>query len=481
MDVTFQNPCLGGISDSKYLGAENSFHLIEGLDVFTDPGLIYPARKLETETTITERCNNILYTTASKMFFFSSSTGKIWKRHMTTGAYTLVHTTVPTSGNTFALDAIEYNGFIYWSTGSYLHKMTILNCDDATWSTGLTQNVTTLSSYWGDRNTMCVVNDVLYIGTGNTIAQVDNTTFSANVITLPYGYNVKTLTKNGTDLVIGAIYNNDSKRAKALVWDTYSESFAYEDNLQDNDITCAVEFDNTVLFFAGKSGNVYYLNGTKADFYMKLPYMDHVTYPNSSVVLNAAYVYRNLLYLGITDYRGYRSGVYVFGSISPQNKKIMTMQYPLDSFLDGVKLYNAYIYAVNVVDNTNALRVYVTWYGRNASGTYGYYVSVLSDSNRIEFARIQTILQHPSNKGLVTLTKGWVDYVSIGTNSSVDMKIGNAAESFGSAEEKVTDTDRLKINYELGHKTITDYFVKLEFTSTTTYFPKITRFGLTYE
>lgn len=484
MDVTFQNPCLGGISDSKYLGADNSFYIIEGLDVFSEPGLIYPARKLTNETTITEQCNNILYTTASLMFFFSIQSGKIWKRDISTGAYTLVHTTVPTSGNTYALNAIEYNNFIYWSTGAYLHKMAIANCADSTWSTGLTQNFTALSSSWGGRNAMCVVNDVLYIGTGNTVSQVDNTTFTAGAITLPYNYYVKTLVKNGTDLVIGANYANDSKRSKVLIWDTYSESFSYEDDLQDNEITCSVEYDNTVLFFAGKSGNVYYLNGSKADFYMKLPYAISSTYPNISVDFNSAYVYRNLLYLGITDYIAQRSGVYVFGSISPQNKKIISMQYPLDSFsAGGTKLYSAQIKAVAVVDSLNVLRVYVTWYGYNESGTLGYNVSVLHGSNRIEYATIQTILQHPSNKGLVTLNNGWVDYVSLPSGASVDMKIGKVTDSFSNVtvEEKVQDTDRIRIDYKLGKRPIMDYFVKIDFTSVTSAHPTITRFGINYE
>lgn len=132
--IKIENINLGGISDSDYQGPTNSQAKIVGLDIHSMPGLIRvnQALKKDSGTTVTEFCKVRIACSDGNTYWFSSDSGKIWKR-TSAGVYSLVYTTVPTSGEAKCLGAREYNGYIYWATQNHLHRIALTGLSD--WST----------------------------------------------------------------------------------------------------------------------------------------------------------------------------------------------------------------------------------------------------------------------------------------------------------------------------------------------------------
>lgn len=130
----------GGIADSDYVGGSNSFAEMVGLNVHGESGILKANQKLtkDSGTTITEFIENIIPCSDGNTYMFSSTSGKIWKR-ASNGTYSLVYTTVPTSGDAGCLGAKEYDGFLYWATQNYLHRIEI-NKTGSTWSTVVQTN-----------------------------------------------------------------------------------------------------------------------------------------------------------------------------------------------------------------------------------------------------------------------------------------------------------------------------------------------------
>lgn len=467
--LTYQNPVLGGISDSKYLGKANSFYRIVGLDIFSTPGLMIPSKAMKTVSTINEPIWFSVYGTNGYLYLFSHSTGKIWEIAPYTETVTLVHTTVPTSGGVFCTGACEYNGYLYWATEVYLHRIPINNAHVASWSTGLAQNWQVISGYgW---HNMTEVNSILYITTGNAIAQVDNSTFTAAKLTLPYGYNANTLTKFGTDLVVGGVYTGMAKVSEVFVWNTYSKSFAFSDQIQDHDITAMVEFDNTVLIFTGKSGRVYYLNGTKAELYMTLPYRSP-TYPNMYVYPDALAVYRNVLYIGVTDHTGQSprsSGVYALGKSMPGYPKVLALQHPLHA-----TVMDQHVTSLKTTDATNQFNLFATYY--NPADT-SYYCAKTDQSNRFSAPYIQTKLVFPDNWNLSRLRYGWADYESLPDNTALEMSVLYNHATTLTATATV-DTMRSRVDFDLGSLEAKVAQIKLSFTCSADLGPTVHQFGI---
>ena len=131
---------VGGIADSDYMGGEQSFADLVGLDLHSQAGIIQAHQKLtkDSGTTIDEFVENIIPCSDGNTYMFSSSSGKIWKR-TSAGAYSLVYTTVPTSGGAGCLGAKEYDGFLYWATQNYLHRIDV-DKTGSTWSTVVEDN-----------------------------------------------------------------------------------------------------------------------------------------------------------------------------------------------------------------------------------------------------------------------------------------------------------------------------------------------------
>jgi hypothetical protein len=162
-----------GLSDSKWAGTAGSAYRLIGVDYRQTPGIVRAQQALvkESGTTVTELCKERVRCSDGSNLWFSSESGKIWRE--VSGTYTLVHTTVPTTGTAPCTGAHEYDGDVYWATEDYVHKIAVSGLGD-TWSDvaqvnwGLFKNGTT-----GIEHPMVVQNLKLLIADGTDIAYVE--------------------------------------------------------------------------------------------------------------------------------------------------------------------------------------------------------------------------------------------------------------------------------------------------------------------
>lgn len=202
-------------------------------------------------------------------FWASTTSGKIWKR-TAAGVWSLVHT-----NGQGANKGIKYfNENLYYMTAAKLGKIAEANASsEASWSS---QNdsfgtFTNGSSY----KPVAVCNLTLFIGDGKFVARVDSGgTFSANVLDVESRFSVTALENAEGWLLIGLTTSTSVCFSKVVLWDTYSSSWTYEDDLYEIGINAFIPADNIIFISAGVSGNIYYWTGAKAQ---KLTRIQNVT------------------------------------------------------------------------------------------------------------------------------------------------------------------------------------------------------------
>lgn len=129
--IELRNIFLGGISESRFAGSQNSVAMMSGVDVMSELGVIKNQKALvkESGNTITELCKVIIPCSDGNTYFFSSESGKIWKR-TSGGVYSLLYTVVPADGEAKILGAKESNNYLYFSTQNYLHRIAVNQTSD---------------------------------------------------------------------------------------------------------------------------------------------------------------------------------------------------------------------------------------------------------------------------------------------------------------------------------------------------------------
>jgi len=136
-----ENWNMGGLSDSPFMGSENSLAGMVGVSVHEEVGILKAGNILEkiSGTTITELCKTSVDCSDGGVYFFSSESGKIWR--WDGSAFTLVYTTSAPQGDSKCLDAIEYDGFLWWTVQNYIYRIPLTNLVGVTnWATFWSSN-----------------------------------------------------------------------------------------------------------------------------------------------------------------------------------------------------------------------------------------------------------------------------------------------------------------------------------------------------
>lgn len=165
----------GGVSDGMFSGAPKSHVSLVGLDLHKKPSVVQAAQVMtkDSGSTVDALCLYAIACSDGNAYFFSSTSGKVWKR-TPGGSWSLVYTTSPTAGGAGCLGAYEYNGWIYWATEKYLHRIRVGNTSD--WSTYAVPNWRVFTNGSTVSHQMHEVNGVLYIADGFLVAQVSEDT-----------------------------------------------------------------------------------------------------------------------------------------------------------------------------------------------------------------------------------------------------------------------------------------------------------------
>jgi hypothetical protein len=114
-------------------------------------------------------------------------------------------------------------------------------------------------------------NLILYIGDANLLAQVEESTFTADALDIAEPLRIKCLGKISTDVLIGTYVDDHITKSQVFRWNTYSVSFTTSDEIPEVGINCFIPGDNVVYVQAGIQGNIYVYNGEQLQLYKRIP------------------------------------------------------------------------------------------------------------------------------------------------------------------------------------------------------------------
>ena len=411
----------GGLSDSRWSGILGSFAALVGIDLHSTPGTITVHQRLakDSGTTVTALCRVRISTSVGTTLWFSYTDGKIWSR-TTAGVWTLVSTTVPTSGNAGCLGGEEYNGYIYWATQSFLHRIPIGATIDtaAYWTANKVWNWATFTKTDTEFHPMQKQSTQLFIGDGNQVAKVNSAgTFTANALDILTPLRIKTITDFDIDIVLGTIIATTVNECQVLRWDTVSTSWTASDPIPENGINAFIHDDNYLYAQAGQFGGIYFYNGEQLIPYKRIP----GTWSPTSYGEVYPQAVSNLLgrpVFGLSNGSGNPAlqGVYTFGSYSKDYPKVLDLSYPISNSATMQTLEIGAVLAVGA-------DLFVAW---KDSDTYG--VDKLDWSAKYASAYLETMMLAQDKRDILkTLSKVSAFYNSLPANTGITFsyKINN--------------------------------------------------------
>ena len=427
----------GGLSDSRFAGILGSFYRAVGIDAHSEPGILKVRQALAKESgeTVDALCKVKLVVSSGESFWFSSTTGKIWRRS-STGTWLLVHTTIAT-GTDCCLGAEEFDGFIYWATAESLHRIPIADIATlANWTANAVHDWGTFTNKDADFHPMVVQSLKLLIGDANYIAKVSGATgaheFKADALDLKAPFRVKTMISFDIDVLIGTFVNDKVNKTEIIRWDTTSESWLTSDSIEENGINAFMRDDNFVYAQAGQAGRWYFYNGRQLIPDKRIP-GDWSPTKTAYVHPQAVATHLTIPVFGLSNITGNPAlqGVYSLGSYSKDYLKVMDLSYPVSAGLSGVE-----IGAVLAVGED----LLVSWY----DGT-NYGVDKLNWSVKYASAYLETMILTSAQVRhfLKTVQDIFINYVKLPTGTTISFKYKYKHEADYSAVMKSLDDVKL--------------------------------------
>jgi hypothetical protein len=460
---------LGGLAYSKWSGPKNSLYKLIGFDPHSIPGILLVEQKLTKDSgvTVDEFCKARVNCSNGSQFWGSSTSGKIWER-TSAGVYRLVHTVTPAAGTAYILDMVEHEGYIYIATQSRLHRILVTDADDNDWATDCVEDWATFSITDANFHPMFShpSQQILYIGDGNYLAQVDTGVFTANALDIKTPLRIKSLGQLGTDILIGTYVADTVTETEIIRWNGWSVSFTNSDPIPEVGINAFLPADNMVLVQAGKAGNIYRYNGEQLDLFGKIPGEYSSTaygevYPQS--VANK----EGQILFGFSNGSGNPADelVYRIGRYSRDFPYIMDQPYPIsersgtDFVLTGLE-----IGGILVVGSL----IFVAW----KHGT-SYGIDKLDVSNKLNGAYFESRVMAVNREELANFAKSLVCYAELPASTAIDMYLNKNYAGYGSALSKLDDTDRNIVESNDEGTTFTTLQLKVKVTTSVNNAPKL--------
>jgi hypothetical protein len=423
---------LGGISDSLYQGQKNSVSEICGFDIHSSPGLLKNNQKLSKEngtTVIDDLIKTILPCSDGYTYLFGSTNGKVWRRD-SSGAYTLQVTVAPAAGAVGVMDAYEYQGYIYYSMQSRLGRVAV--GAPTNWA-GRDDSWKTFTNTDASFHPMNEVNQVLYIGDGFYLSQVDAGVFTADALDLASPFRIKALGRVLTDILIGTFVNIYKVATQIFRWNTWStDSYQSSDDIPEIGINCFLKTDNYNLVNAGTKGNIYLYNGSQLDNFKRIP-GDWSGTKEAYVHPNASCNMFGLPLFGLSNVTSNpaKQGVYSLGGYDRNYPKVLNLEWLISTDnSSGVD-----IGAIELVGTV----LLVSW--KDTTGTTTYGVDKIDLTAKVVSAYFATRVVNIARNDSKTLS-GYVAYRSLPNDATIKIyyKV-NYATSWTEADT-IVDTIR---------------------------------------
>jgi len=323
-----------GLADSKWNGIAGSVAECVGLDIHTNPGLTQVQQKLakESATTVDAFVKNAVTVSTGESFWFSSTSGKIWRRsNASPGIWLLVYTTSAGAGGSGCLGALEYNGFLYWATESRLHRiaMATAHATAANWTSNVALNWATFAVTDASWHPFAIQDLTLFIGDGNQVASVNSSaTFDNNALDIKTPLRIKTMIPFDIDMLIGTYVADTVNKTEVIRWDCVSPTWNTSDTIEEVGINAFIRDDNYVYANAGRAGNIYFYDGKNLIPFKKIPGI----YSNTkygTIHPGSVGNFKGIPIFGFSNGLGNpaKQGVYSFGSYSRDYQKVLDLSW----------------------------------------------------------------------------------------------------------------------------------------------------------
>lgn len=368
--IQIKNVNQGGIADSDYLGAVNSVSELVGINIHDEAGIMKLNQRLTAVDTSAAALDafvkNIVPASNGNTYFFSSTSGKVWKR-TSGGVWSLLFTAAPAAGGAGILGALEYKGYVYYAMESRLGRFDLATETKA-------DNFATFTVTDDTYHPMEIQNEVLFIGDGYLVAQVDAGVFSANALDLDTMYRISALGKIRTDLLIGTYVASNVVGTEFFRWNTWSDSYSVSDTIPEVGVNAFLRTDNRVIVSCGTKGNLYVFNGLQLEEYKQIKGTWGGSTNKAIVHQNAVLNFHGLPLFGLSQQTGtgVYLGVYSFGRTNANYPFVLALEYPLSTG----NLTNVQVGALAGNGDT----FYVAWQDDNGGTTYG--IDILDLSNK---------------------------------------------------------------------------------------------------
>jgi hypothetical protein len=236
---------------------QNAFDDLINVDVHSDIGSLKCQKTLtkKSGSLITAGCYMAVVPTGDA-YFFSKTDGKIWKRAIADGTYSLVRTGV----NGAYKGATYYRNYLYYTMDGFLGRFDF----------GTTWNDSYQVLNTGYPHPLFQFDLILYIGNGYNVASLDDASvFSTSVLDQNVEDIICSMINLGDDLLTlsnPGSYINDSNITR---WNTYSDSWSYKDTIKQKGAYAFLDSDNYVHVIC-QSGDIYLYNGSKLEMFSSI-------------------------------------------------------------------------------------------------------------------------------------------------------------------------------------------------------------------
>lgn len=343
MDI--HNINLGGIADSAYQWVAHSVAEAKNLDIHSEPWIIRINQGMKLDTVLPSLAVAIVPCSDGKIYLFLEN-GKIYEKHNG-------YRQVADSGSRI-MDAVEFEGYIYYTHKNYLARWKIGN----SW----TSREETFGQFLKkdtDYHPLYALNMVLYVWDGHYVAQVEDNIFVPDALDLEVWQRIRSLGQVGYNLAIWTYVNDNINQTQIYRWNTWSKSWTLSDRVPEVGINAFLDVDNAILVQAGEQGNIYAYNGSQLERYKRIPW----DWLNNKAIIrnNATTTLQWIPLFGISNKLGnpVDQWVYSYGSYASNFPAILNHEYSLSC---GV--HNVEIWALKVID----WLLYASWRVGNNCG-----------------------------------------------------------------------------------------------------------------
>lgn len=431
----------GGFSDDKFMGIPYSFQYAKGIEIRKNPGSIKLANAMTkiSSTEIDAKCRAMVTIKSTGDVIMFLSNGKILRRTAGSGTIALAYT--DSSGRDI-LNGFEYNGYLYWFTAEYVHRIAVANID-ATWSTDVAENYKTFTVKNTNAHPAIELFNKLYIGDGYLLAELDNFgTFTANKLTIFNDEEIRAITFGGTMMRLFSRKTNLSNYGAKYYWNGSDEDYTERVELPGQILHTAISHGGDDYVLAGKRPYLYLSSGYD---YQPIKRLYGVNPGQSAIIApNAINYYDNLLCIGMCE-SGSNScgrGVWTFGQEDTKYPAVLNFEYPTsnDNLTDNV-------YCIH---NSNDV-LYVSWMKTAAGPVYTYGIDIIDVSKyRATGELISRAMYGDKAAQLKTLMKMEASFAQLAAGERIDISliknITGVTESTPELTIAYTDEDDRSVN-----------------------------------